>query len=210
LEIHDLLDHHRILLLEPQYVTPKRVNRDIGFLQGALGASAHLVHPLQVGLQVLDLMLQGLTPLLVSHQGGIGLGTEVRVACLEVLSVLPLELLLQADPPLVQHAVHSLLEGRLAQLQRFAVLGQVGVGLVDHLLPALKGLPLPGEPVLEGGELLLPEAQLPFAVANFRFPHSDTSLLQAQALRAGIGALLASVKQGLVVLSFLQPLPCIG
>jgi hypothetical protein len=69
--------------------------------------------------------------------------------------------------------------------------------------PALKGLLLPGEPVLEGGELLLLEAQLPFTVANFRFPHVDPSLLQAQALRAGIGALLASVKQGLAVLNFL-------
>jgi hypothetical protein len=47
-------------------------------------------------------------------------------------------------------------------------------------------------------------------VANFCFPHGDPSLLQALALRAGISALLASVKQDLAVLNFLQPLPCIG
>jgi hypothetical protein len=47
-------------------------------------------------------------------------------------------------------------------------------------------------------------------VANLRFPHSDPNLLQAQALCAGVSALLASMKQGLAVLSFLQPLPSIG
>jgi hypothetical protein len=49
---------------------------------------------LQLDLQVSDLTLQGLSPLLVPHQGGIGLGAEVRMACLEVLGALPLELLL--------------------------------------------------------------------------------------------------------------------
>jgi hypothetical protein len=71
------------------------------------------------------------------------------------LGALPLELLLQDDSLLVQHPVHSLLEGGLAMLQCLPALGQVGVGLVDHLLPALEGLPLPVEPVLEGGKLLL-------------------------------------------------------
>jgi hypothetical protein len=50
--------------------------------------------------------------------------------------------------------VHALLEGVLMLLQLFVALSQVGVGLVDHLLPALKGLPLPVEPVFEGVELL--------------------------------------------------------
>jgi hypothetical protein len=36
--------------------------------------------------------------------------------------------------------------------------GQLGIGLVDHLLPALEGLPLPIEPVFECMELLLSEA----------------------------------------------------
>jgi hypothetical protein len=115
----------------------------------------------------------------------------------------PLELLLQGDLLLVQHAVHSRLEGVLAQLQLFVALGQVGVGLVDHLLPALEGLPLPVEPVFEGVELLLSAAQLPFSIANFRFSHGEPSLLQAQALCAGIGALLAGVEKGLAVLGFL-------
>jgi hypothetical protein len=113
---------------------------------------------LQFDLQVSNLALQGLAPLLVPHQGSIDLGVEVRAAHLEVLSVPSLELLLQGNPSLVQHAVHSLLEGVLAELQRFTVLGQVGVGLVDHLLPALEGLPLPVEPVFEGVELLLSAA----------------------------------------------------
>jgi hypothetical protein len=43
-------------------------------------------------------------------------------------------------------------------VQRLLVPGQLGVGLVDHLLPALEGLPLPVEPVFEGMELLLLEA----------------------------------------------------
>jgi hypothetical protein len=62
--------------------------------------------------------------------------------------------------------VHSLLEGGLAQMQRLAALSQVGVGLVDHLLPALEGLPLPVEPIFEGMELLLSEAQLLLAVTS--------------------------------------------
>jgi hypothetical protein len=102
------------------------------------------------------------------------------------------------------------MEGGLVQLQRLATLGQVGVGLVYHHLLALKGLPLPLEPVLEGEELLLSEAQLPLAVASLRFSHDEPSLLQAQALCVGVGALLASMKKGLAVLSFLQPLPGIG
>jgi hypothetical protein len=68
------------------------------------------------------------------------------------------------------------------------------VGLIDHLLPALEGLLLPVEPVLEGGELPLLEAQLLFAAANLCLPRSDPSLLQAQALRAGVSALLASME----------------
>jgi hypothetical protein len=119
-----------------------------------------------------------------------------------MLGALPLKLLLQADPPLVQHAVHLLLEGGLALLQRLLALGQVGVGLVDHLLPAFKGLPLPVEPVLMGGELLLLE-ELLFAAKNLCLPRSDPSLLQAQALCVGVSALLASMEQGLMVLGLL-------
>jgi hypothetical protein len=116
------------------------------------------MRPLQIIIQVSDLALQGFAPLLVPHQGSVGFGAEVRVACLEVLGAPPLELLLHAGPSLVQHTVHSLLEGSLALVQRLLVPGQVGVGLVDHLLPALEGLPLPIEPVFEGMELLLSEA----------------------------------------------------
>jgi hypothetical protein len=81
--------------------------------------------------------------------------------------------------------------------------GQVGVGLVDHLVPALEGLPLPVESVFEGVELLLSEAQLPLMVASLCFSHGEPSLLQAQALRAGISALFAGMKKGLMVLGFL-------
>jgi hypothetical protein len=42
-------------------------------------------------------------------------------------------------------------------VQCLLVPGQLGVSLVDHLLPALEGLPLPVEPVFEGVELLLSE-----------------------------------------------------
>jgi hypothetical protein len=111
------LDHHLILLLELRCVVLKRVHRGIGLLQGSLGALAHFVHSPQLHLQVIsDLALEGLSPLLVSLQGGIGLGREVHAARLEVLSAPSLELLLQADPPLVQHMVHPLLEGGLALL----------------------------------------------------------------------------------------------
>jgi hypothetical protein len=54
--------------------------------------------------------------------------------------------------------VHLLLEGSLALVQRLMVPGQLGVGLVDHLLPALEGLPLPVELVFKSVELLLSEA----------------------------------------------------
>jgi hypothetical protein len=54
--------------------------------------------------------------------------------------------------------VHPSLEGSLALVQRLVVPGQLGIGLVNHLLSALEGLPLPIEPVLEGMELLLSEA----------------------------------------------------
>jgi hypothetical protein len=52
-------------------------------------------------------------------------------------------------------------------------------------------------------ELLLSEAQLPLAVASLCFSHGEPSLLQAQALRAGISALLAGMKEGLAVIDFL-------
>jgi hypothetical protein len=115
----------------------------------------------------------------------------------------PLKLLLHGDPPLVQHAVHALLEGVLALLQLFVVSGQVSVGLVDQLLPALESLPLPVEPVFKGVDLLFSAAQLPFTVANFGLLHGEPSLLQAQVLRARIRALLTGVKEGLAVLGFL-------
>jgi hypothetical protein len=189
---------------------PKRVDRGVGFCQGAFCTSAHLVRSLQFNLQVSDLALQGLAPLLVPNQGGVGFGAEVRTACLEVLGVPSLELLLQADPSLVQHAVHPLLEGGLAQVQRLLVPGQVRVGLVDHLLPALEGLPLPVESVFKGVELLLSEAQLLLAVTSLCFLHGEPSLLQAQALHVGNGALLAGVEKGFAVLGFLQPLLGVG
>jgi hypothetical protein len=57
------------------------------------------------------------------------------------------------------------------------VLGQVRVGLVDHLLPALEGLPVPVESVFEGVELLLSEAQLLLAVTSLYFSHGEPNLL---------------------------------
>jgi hypothetical protein len=39
----------------------------------------------KVHLQVSDLALEGLAPLLVPLQGSVGLGAEVHVACLEML-----------------------------------------------------------------------------------------------------------------------------
>jgi hypothetical protein len=131
----------------------------------------------QLRLQVSDLALEGLSPLLVSLQGSVGLGTEVRATRLEVIGTPLLELLLQLDPLLIQNAVHPLLEGRLALLQRLLASGQVGSGLVDHSLPALDGLPLPVEPVLECEKLLLLEAQLLFAAANHFLPCGNPSLL---------------------------------
>jgi hypothetical protein len=47
-------------------------------------------------------------------------------------------------------------------------------------------------------------------VAILRFSHSEPGLLQAQALRAGIGTILAGVKKGLTVLDFLQSLLGVG
>jgi hypothetical protein len=99
--------------------------------------------------------------------------------------------------------VHPLLEGGLSLLQCLLVLGQVGGGLADHALPALEGLPLPVEPVLEGGKLLLLEAQSLFAVASLFLPCGKPSLSQAQALYSGVSALLTSVEQGFPLLSLL-------
>jgi hypothetical protein len=47
------------------------------------------------------LTLEGILLLLVSLQGGIGLGAEVRAVCLEALGALLLGLLLQTHPLLV-------------------------------------------------------------------------------------------------------------
>jgi hypothetical protein len=105
---------------------------------------------------------------------------------------------------------HPSLEGSLALVQRLVVPGQLGVGLVDHLLPALEGLPLPVELVLEGMELLLSEAKLSLAFASFCFSNGEPSLLQAQALRARISALLVGVEEGLSVVDFVQPLLGVG
>jgi hypothetical protein len=52
--------------------------------------------------------------LLVHQEGGVGLGAEVRAACLSGLVAPPLVLLLHADLPLVQHMVHLRLKGSLA------------------------------------------------------------------------------------------------
>jgi hypothetical protein len=54
--------------------------------------------------------------------------------------------------------VHPPPEGSLVLVQRLLVPGQLGIGLVGHLLPALEGLPLPVELVFESVELLLSEA----------------------------------------------------
>jgi hypothetical protein len=59
-------------------------------------------------------------------------------------------------------------------------------------------------------ELLLSEAKLPLVFASFCFSDGEPSLLQAQTLRAGIIALLASVEEGLSVLDFIQSLLGIG
>jgi hypothetical protein len=89
----------------------------------------------------------------------------------------PFEFLLHGDPPLDQHPIHALLEGVLALLQLLAVPGQLGEVPGDLLLPALEGLPLSGEPVLGGMEVLLSEAKLPLAFASFCFSNGEPSLL---------------------------------
>jgi hypothetical protein len=62
--------------------------------------------------------------------------------------------------------VHPSLKGIFVLVQRLLVPGQLGGGLVDHCLPALEGLPLPVEPILEGMELLLSEAKSSLAFAS--------------------------------------------
>jgi hypothetical protein len=106
--------------------------------------------------------------------------------------------------------VHPPLEGSLALVQRLLVPGQLGGGLSDHCLPALEGLSLPVEPIFEGMELLLLEAELPLALAILCFSDGEPSLLQAQSLRPGISALLAGVEEGLTILDFIQPLLGVG
>jgi hypothetical protein len=148
--------------------------------------------------------------LLVPHQGGVGLGAKVYAARLGDLGAPPLELLLHADPSLVQHMVHSSLKGSLALVQRLLVPGQLTGGLADHCLPALEGISLPVEPIFEGMELLLSEAELPLALTSLCFSDGEPSLLQAQALRPGISTLLMGMEEGLSVLDFVQPLLGIG
>jgi hypothetical protein len=89
------------------------VQHRASLLQGLLGAPARLCRPLQLGLQVSYLALESVPLLLEALQGGIGLGVEVCAVRLEDLGALPLGLLLQAYPPLVQHVVHPLLESGL-------------------------------------------------------------------------------------------------
>jgi hypothetical protein len=69
--------------------------------------------------------------------------------------------------------------GGLPLLQRLLALGQVGGGLAGHALPALEGLPLSVETVLEGGQLLLLQAQSLFATMNFFHPCDEPDLSQA-------------------------------
>jgi hypothetical protein len=59
-------------------------------------------------------------------------------------------------------------------------------------------------------ELLLSEVESPLTLAGLHFSDGDPSLLQAQALRPGISALLAGMEEGLSVLDFVQPLLGIG
>jgi hypothetical protein len=59
-------------------------------------------------------------------------------------------------------------------------------------------------------ELLLSEAKSPLVLASLCFSDSEPSLLQAQALRPGISALLVGVEEGLSVLDFVQPLLGVG
>jgi hypothetical protein len=91
------------------------------------------------------------------------------VAHLGGLFAPPLELVLHADPSLVQHVVHLCLEASLTLVQRLLVPGQLGCGLADHCLPALQGLSLPVELILEGMELLLSEVKSPLTFASLRF-----------------------------------------
>jgi hypothetical protein len=101
------------------------------------------------------------------------------VACLGDLDAPPLELLLHADPSLVQHVVHLRLKGSLALVQRFLAPGQLVIGPAGHCLPALEGLSLPVELVLEGMELLLSKAKSLLALVSLCFLNSEPSLLQA-------------------------------
>jgi hypothetical protein len=59
-------------------------------------------------------------------------------------------------------------------------------------------------------ELLLSEAKSSLAFSSLCFSDGKSSLLQAQALRPGISALLASMEEGLLVFDFIQPLLGIG
>jgi hypothetical protein len=88
--------------------------------------------------------------------------------------------------------------------------GQLSGGLADHCLPALEGLPLPVEPILEGMELLLSEAESLLVLTSLCLSDGEPSLLQAQALRPGVSALLVGMEEGLVVLDFIQPLLGVG
>jgi hypothetical protein len=73
--------------------------------------------------------------------------------------------------------VHLRLEGNLALVQRLLAPGQLIVGPADHYLPALEGLSLPVEPVLEGMELLLSEAKSLLMLTSLCFSDGDPSLL---------------------------------
>jgi hypothetical protein len=106
--------------------------------------------------------------------------------------------------------VHPSLEGSLALVQRLLLPGQLSGGLANHLFPALEGLPLPVEPVFEGVELLLSEAKLPLVFASLCLSDGKPGLLQAQALRAGVSALLAGMEEGFAVLDFVQSLLGVG
>jgi hypothetical protein len=98
--------------------------------------------------------------------------------------------------------VHPSLKGILTLVQRLLVPGQLSGGLADHCLPALEGLSLPVEPILEGMELLLSEAESPLALMSLYLSDGEPCLLQAQALCPGVSALLAGVEEGLAVLDF--------
>jgi hypothetical protein len=57
--------------------------------------------------------------------------------------------------------------------------GQLSCGLADHCLPALQGLSLPIEPILEGKELFLLKVKSPLVFVSLRFSDGKPSLLQA-------------------------------